>query len=412
MKTLTLAILAVLSVAAVSLAKDFNVDNAADIRAAMAAAQAGDTIAIKPGEYDMGKTLVTGNSGAADKPITMRTVGDKGYAKLRISTTRSDVGFRVNSKFWVLRGLHIEGNRAIKDLIMVSAPAGGSDFVMVDCKISNCGEFLIKASRSREQGPDNVILEHCEWFDSLEHAIDLVSGDNWVIRGNYVHDYGMNRTNPYGMYLKGGGKNGIIEGNLVDGNAGAGKGSIGISFGGGLTGPQWLPLVPGSKDKVAPEHTAGICRNNIVINTGDCAYHGNNASDCKFYNNLAYNCAAGFQMQGSYPPDSTLINNVLSGDIKKPGKAEDNLTKVESAWFVAPDQLDFRLTDAGKAALASKGQPLADNPTDFFGGLRKAGQPLDLGPVNADAKESTKWIDRRAGGAAPPTATTPTPAPK
>jgi hypothetical protein len=123
----------------------------------------------------------------------------------------------------------------------------------------------------------------------------------------------------------------------------------------------------GSTEKVAAEAVGGICRNNIVINTGDCAYHCNNASDCKFYNNLAYNCGAGFQMQKSYPPDSTLINNILSDNLTKPGKAENNLTKVDPTWFVAPDKDDFRLSDAGKMALAGKGQPLTDNPTDFFG---------------------------------------------
>jgi len=394
MKTLASAFLTVLCVAAVSQAKDFNVDNARDIRAAMAAAQAGDTIVIKPGEYDMGQALVTGHSGTQDKPIVMRAAGDKGYAKLKITGAGSDVGFRVNSRFWVLRGLHIEGNNAIKDLLMVSAPSGGGDLAMVDCKVSKCSEFLIKASRSREKGPDNVILEHCEWFDCPETAIDLVCGDNWIIRGNYVHDWGSGGGAHYGMFLKGGGKNGIIEGNIADGRAG--RGTVGISFGGGLTGKQWLPLA--ADGKVAPEHTAGICRNNIVVNTGDCAFHTNNASGCKFYGNLAYNCGAGFQRQASYPPDAALANNVLSGNLKGPGKSENNLTKVDKAWFVAPDQFDFRLTEAGKVALAGKGTALADNPTDFFGSRRKAGAPQDLGPVNADARESTKWVDHRATG--------------
>ena len=398
MKTLASALLAVLCVATAGQAKDFNVDTPKDIRAAMAAAQAGDTIVIKPGEYDMGQALVTGNSGAQDKPIILRAAGEKGYAKLKITGAGSDVGFRVNSRFWVLRGLHIEGNKSIQDLIMVSAPSGGGDLTMIDCKISKCSEFLIKASRSREKAPDNVVLEHCEWFDCPGTAIDLVSGDNWGIRGNYVHDWGKDGGTHYGIFLKGGGKNGTIERNFVDGKAG--KGTVGISFGGGLTGKQWLPLA--ADGKVAPEHTGGICRNNIVVNTGDCAFHSNNASDCKFYNNLAYNCGAGFQRQGSYPPDAVLANNVLSGNLKGPGKTENNLTKIDKGWFVAPDQFDFRLTEAGKTALAGKGTALTDNPTDFFGSPRKAGIPQDLGPVNADAKESTRWVDRRATGAATP----------
>ena len=407
MRIPALSIIALLSLAASAGARDITVDNAKDIKAAMAAAQPGDTIAIKPGEYDVGDGLSCANSGTKDSPITLRAAGDKDYAKLKV-TGRADVGFRVRGKFWVLRGLHIMGNpAATEDLIQVEGNLGASDLHMVDCKISGCKEFLVKASRTRESGPNNVVIEHCEWFDCGGTAIDLPTGDNWVIRGNYVHDYGKGSGTHYGMFYKGGGKNGLFEGNLVDGKN---KAAIGISFGGGLTGHQWMPLVAGSADKVVPEATGGICRNNIVINTTDCAYHSNNASDCKFYNNLAYHCGAGFQMQASYPPDCTLINNVLSGAIKKPGKAENNLTKVDPAWFVAPDKQDFRLTDAGKAALAGKGSVLADNPTDFFGQPRKAGSPLDLGPVNADDnKVSTQWVDRRAAGAGSSPQPTPTP---
>lgn len=390
----TLALICILVTSAG--AREFAVNDAKAIRAAMQAAQAGDTISIQPGDYDMGDSLVAGNSGTKAAPITMRTSGETGYAKLRI-TGGSDVGFRILGGFWVLRGLHIEGNpKATLDLIQIDATRGGTDLQMIDCRISRCKEFLLKASRSREKGADNVILDHCEWFDVPETAIDLVAGDNWIIRGNYVHDYGTDGATHYGIFLKGGGKSGLIEGNLVDGKGG--KGTVGISFGGGLTGAKWLPLVEGGK--LAPEHAGGICRNNIVVGTGDCAYHTNNGSDCKFYNNLAYNCGAGFQRQASYPPDPALVNNVLSGSIRGAGESRNNLTKVDKSWFVAADKNDFRLSESGKAALAGKGQELKDNPVDFFGQPRAVS---DMGPVNATAGQSTEWVDRRMlGRAAPP----------
>lgn len=387
MRSLLCAVL-VVCLAAVAQARTFDVDTAAGIREAMAKAQPGDVISIKPGDYDMGKSLSTGASGTRDKPIVMRTAGDKGYAKLKIK--QGTVGFRVVSKHWELRGLHIEGTRDIMDLIQVDATRGGSDLLMVDCRISNCKEFLIKSSRSREVGSDNVVLDHCEWFDVPATAIDLVCGDHWVIRGNYVHDYGKSGNVHYGIFCKGGGKFGLIENNIVDGKGG--KGTVGISFGGGLTGKQWLPLVPGETDKVAAEHFQGIARNNIVVNTGDCAYHTNNGQDCKFYNNLAFNCGAGYQRQASYPPDATLVNNVLSGRLQNPGQNRDNLTRCDKAWFVDAAKMDFRLSDAGRKELADKGTVVKDADKDFFGQPRK--KPA-LGPVNADAKESTTWTDRR-----------------
>jgi len=369
-------------------AREIAVANAKDIRAAMENAKAGDVIAIPPGEYDVGDALVAGKSGTKDEPITLRTRGDLGYAKLKI-TGRSDVGFRVLGKFWVLLGLHIEGNpAATMDLIQIDATRGGSDLRMTDCRVSCCKEYLFKASRNREKSPDNVVLEHCEWFNCPGTAIDLVAGDNWIISGNHVHDYGTDGATHYGIFLKGGGKHGLIEGNLVDGKGQ--RGTVGISFGGGLTGKQWLPLL--ADGKLAPEHADGICSNNIVVNTGDCAYHTNNGSNCKFYNNLAYRCGAGFQRQASYPPDPELVNNVFSGNIRGAGESRNNLTTADNAWFVAPDQNDFRLTSAGKTALAGKGQAIKDNPGDFFGRPRKTN---DLGPVNADAAQSTCWTDLR-----------------
>ena len=369
-------------------AKDFTPTDARSIRAAMQAAQAGDTISIPPGEYDMVDTIATGNSGTPAAPITMRTSGDKGYAKLKISAG-SDVGFRIISRFWVLRGLHLEGNLTkTEDLIQIDATRGGGDFQMTDCRVSRCREFLFKASRNRDQGADHVLLDHCEWFDTAATAIDIVGGDHWIIRGNYVHDYGKDGGVHYGMFLKGGGKNGLMEGNIVDGKAG--KVTVGISFGGGLTDHRWLPQLEGGQ--FVPEHLGGICRNNIVIRTGDCAYHTNNASGCRFYNNLAYECGAGFQRQASYPPDPVLVNNVLSGSIRGAGDSRNNLTKVESTWFMGADNNDFRLTPAGKAALAGKGEALKDNPLDFFSQPRNTN---DLGPVNASAGASTRWVDRR-----------------
>jgi hypothetical protein len=390
-------------------AREINASNAAEIRTAMAEAKPGDIISIPPGEYEIPDALVAKASGTKEQPITLRTKGDTGYAKLKI-TGKSDIGFRVLGKFWILHGLHIEGNPATVDLIQIDATQGGGDLRMTDCKISKCQEFLIKASRSREVAADNVILDHCEWFDCGGTAIDLVAGDRWIIRGNYVHDYGKDGGTHYGIFLKGGGRFGLIESNIVEGRAG--KGTVGISFGGGLTGPQWLPLA--ADGKVAPEHTEGVCRNNIVIGTGDCAFHANNASKCEFYNNLAYDCGAGFQRQGSYPPDPRLINNVLSGSIRG-GESSPNLTKVNKAWFTAPDAQDFRLTADGRSAFGGKGLLLKENPMDFFGQPRPGN---DLGPLNPNAAQSTRWQDRRMAAAsqtvvtppAAPQAAVPTPA--
>lgn len=379
-------------------AKEFKVDSPSAIRAALSAAQPGDVITIKPGDYDMGSEFATGKSGAADKPILVQAEGTKGYAKL---LAHSQIAFRIRSQYWGFRGIHFQGDpRKTAAVVFMDGPGGCGNIHMTDCKISDSAEHGMKAARLRDKAVDNVMIEHTELFNTNATGFDLVSGDNWVVRRNYVHDFGVGGGVCYGIFLKGGGRNGIIEGNFVDGKDRAT--TIGISFGGGLTGDKWLPLVPDESNKkekamkAAPEHSGGICRNNIVVDCTDAAYHSNNAAGCRFYNNLAFRKASDFQRQHSYQPDPLLVNNLIDGRLSGMLAASNhNITKVQASWFVDPKNDDFRLTSAGRSALAGKGARLADNPTDYFGNGRNAQSPQDVGPVNAGAKTSTRWVDRR-----------------
>ena len=380
-----LAFPAALALGACCAAQEIKAENPAAIKAALASAGPGDTIVVKPGEYDLGGGASTGKDGTKDQPVTLRCEGDKGYAVLKV---RGTVGFRIKNRFWVFRGIHFQSDKkSTEDLVFMDGPGGCGDIHIVDCKISGAGEFGMKSARTREKAADNVIIEHTELYDVMETGFDLVSGDNWALRRCYVHDYGMGNRTHYGIFLKGGGKNGVIEGCIVDGSAG--KGTLGISFGGGLTGKQWLPLVGG---KVGPEHDGGICRNNIVIAAADASFHSNNGANCKFYNNLAWKGDT-FQRQAAYPKDPVLANNLLGGGVKGASENKDTVTP-KKEWFADADGGDFRLSEAGKAALVGKGTALPDNPADFFGTKRDPKQPV-LGPVLPDAKESTKWADRR-----------------
>jgi hypothetical protein len=334
----------------------------------------------------MGGSFSTGKGGEKDRPVEIRAAGEKGYAVLKVG---GQVGFRVNGKHLVLRGLHIQGNpKSTQATVFMDGPAGCSDVLMVDCKISGSSQHGMKAARTREKAADNITIENTELFDTAASGFDLVSGDNWTLRRCYAHDFGKGGGVTYGIFLKGGGKNGIIEGCLVDGRKQ--KITVGISFGGGLTGEKWLPLVDG---KVGAEHTDGVARNNVVINTGDVAYHSNNGSKCSFVNNLAFGCS-GFQRQASYPPDPVVVNNLISGNTSKGASRSANNLAVKAEWFVAPDKLDFRLSDAGRTALAGKGVSLPECPTDIFGTRRDAAKPFP-GPVLPEATETAVWVDRR-----------------
>lgn len=372
-------------------AKEIRADNPAAIRAAIAAAKPGDTVVMPAGEYDMGDRVNVTVSGGKGNPVTVRCAGEKGHAVWR--TRGGSRCCSIGGAHLVFIGIHFAGDAKGSDDVVFLQPTA-DDLRFTDCKISGSGMFGVKSARSRDTAVDDFVFEHCEMFDIASTGFDMVCGDRGVLRGNFIHDFGKagGGSTHYGIFMKGGGKHGVIEGNVVDGGKRGGV-LVGISFGGGLTGAQWLPLIDG---KAAPEHEDGIARNNIVMNVSDDAYHSNNASRCRWYNNVSWNCQT-FRRSQSYPPDPVLANNLIQGKLRDvAAESKGNVTELQREWFVGPDDGDFRLTEKGKAALVGKGVavPAAENPTDFFGTRRDPARVV-VGPVLPDAGASTKWVDRR-----------------
>jgi len=366
-------------------AAEIRADNPGAIKSALSKAGPGDVILVKPGEYDMGGSVRLGKHGKKAAPITFRCEGKEGYAVLKV---RGQIGMRISRTWWVLEGIHIAG-QGCSATVFADGPGGCRDVKMIDCKISGSKQHGIKSARTAEKAVDNFVMDGCEVFDTAKTGIDLVSGDNWVVRNCYVHDYGKAGGVSYGIFLKGGGVDGIIENCLVDGKKK--RITVGISFGGGLTGKKWLPVRSG---KTAPEHDNGIARNNVVVNTSDVAYHTNNGANCRFYNNLAYNCK-NFQRQASYPKDALLVNNLVGKLMGASRDSHHNIGPGRKEWFSNPEAYDFRLTPAGEKALVGKGAHVEENLLDMFGTKRDAARSV-LGPILPGAKPEAVWIDRRA----------------
>lgn len=376
------AAIAVMALALPLEAATHKVSNAGELKSAVGKANPGDVIEAKPGVYDLGGRFSIGRNGSKGKPVTLKCAGTKGYAVLKAGRTS------LSCAFWKFEGIHFQGDpNSSEAALKLSGEQGCHDNVFTDCKVSGSKQHGIKASRTREKGADNITFEYCEVFDSGKTAMDFVSGDNWVVRRCYVHDYGKAGGISYGIFLKGGGRNGVIEGCLVD--AKKVKTTVGISLGGGLTGEKWLPLVGG---KVAPEHDKGIVRNCIVVNSSDVAYHTNNAADSRFINNLSYNCAK-LQCQKKYPPDPVAINNAI-GKLIGGATGTNNTGEGRKEWFTDPDKLDYRLTREGENALAGKGKHQDDCAEDLFGTKRDPGKAC-IGPILPGAKDTAVWVDRR-----------------
>jgi hypothetical protein len=366
-------------------AKEFKVSSNKEIQQAFSRAKAGDEILIAVGDYDLGETSSTTNDGTKEKPIVLKCEGPKGYAKLRV---RGQIGFRIKNKFWLIEGIHIEGSSEVTQAtVFMDGPGGCGNIHMKDCKISGSAQHGMKAARTREIGVHEVYLENVELFDTAQTGFDLVSGDNWHLKNCYVHDYGKTAGVSYGIFLKGGGENGIIEACFVDGQSK--NTTIGISFGGGLTGKQWLPL---KKGELAPEHRNGLAKNNIVVHSSDVAFHTNNGAACLFLNNLAWSCQH-FQRQASSLPDPILQNNLIGGKYRGvDASSSHNQNELSVKWFLDPEKYDFRLSQEGIKNLSGKAIKTLQNETDIEGRVRNDLYP---GPVLPGAKKSTVWVDRR-----------------
>jgi hypothetical protein len=386
--TLLTVIQALFSAPKECLSAEFKVADATALRNALAEAQPGDSIVLKAGTYEMGeRTPETVSDGTAAKPITMRAAGDHGYAILKLD---GNLGFRVKNQFWKFEGIHFKGNpERSQATLFLDGPQGCDNVSFVDCKISDSAGYGMKTARDPKSAVDRIVIEFTEVFNTGGTAVDVVGGDDWIVRRNYVHAFGTHGGTNYGIFLKGGGTNGLIEGNLVDGERQ--PGSIGISFGGGLTGKQFMPSVDGQSPA---EHKHGICRNNIVVNTSDVAYHSNNADSCAFYNNLAFGCD-GFQRQKSQGTDPLFINNAVGKLRGALDSSAANMEAGQAEWFQNPAKYDFRLTEIGESKLTQSAKPVDENPTDFFGNARDKDRPVS-GPILPGAKEARVWQDRRS----------------
>lgn len=363
-------------------AKTLTITSGKELKAAVKAANPGDTIAIAPGTYKVDSLRIE-KAGKKASPITLACTGDKGYAVLNLTTS---VCVKLKAPYWNFSGIHFKGNPAkTQAVIQIVGESGASHIRFTDCKISGSSMYAVKSSRSMEKASNDVIFDYCEAFNTGKTCLDFVAGEDWVVRRTYVHHYGQAGGVCYGIFLKGGSVNGLFEGNLVDGKSKAT--TVGISFGGGKTGEQWIRHEGGEP---APEHVNGIARNNNVINTTDVAYHTNESEGSKFYNNLAYNCGGGIQCQAG---GSAMAVNCVLNSVHGQIKGSHNVDEVNKAWFMNPGRGDFRLTVAGVKAM-SGAKALKDNPTDLFGTQRDPKNPM-AGPILPDATEKAAWTDRR-----------------
>lgn len=305
-----------LSQSQVATGEEVRVTDGPGLRAAIVSALPGDRIVLMPGDYQMSK-LVIKNGGRQGRPITVTALAP---ASTRIRSSVVEL-FKVRAPYWVFENLTFVGTDNTHHAFHLVRSA--------DHLVLRQNRFIdfhsaIKGNPEGGRAADHVLIERNLFYNrSLRKTsapttpIDVLGGIGWVLRGNFIADFGRVGRNQisYGAFLKGTSKQGVIEGNLVmcEWRHSGGR-RIGLSFGGGGS-PESLRSARNS------EHEDGIIRNNIILNCPNApGIYLNRALNSKIYHNTIYNS---YGIMARFPSGVSFVrNNIVSGAVTERSGAE------------------------------------------------------------------------------------------
>lgn len=158
---------------------------------------------------------------------------------------------------------------------------GVSNVTVKDCNIHHSGRDAIKLTPACA----NISILNCDihhtgvgpgaLIDLNAEGIDNVNAPNLTVRGCHIHDVATT-----GIYVKGGGRNCIIEGNVVEN---CGEGGIYLGF---YTDAEWFDT---NSNPTYFENINGLVINNLIVNTQHAGLGLWGAKDAQVYNNTVIN---------------------------------------------------------------------------------------------------------------------------
>ncbi len=372
------------------------VADAAALTAAIAAAKAGDEIILAPGTYALAGANCTA-VGTSSSPIIVRAQTPLS-AHIEFNALE---GFKVSGAYWHFEGIDIKGtcpNDA--DCEHAFHVFGAADGFQV--RLSRIFDFnaQIKVNAAIVGAtmtiPNLGLVEGNEFGDA--HArnttspvtkINIDTGDGWIVRANYIHDFHKVNNDPtYGAFMKSGGHRGVFERNLVlcsRDYVTSGGVYIGLSFGGGGTGAQFCAPAFDANVPCDVEHTDGMMRNNIIATCTDVGVYINRGKNTRvFYNTLVGTSGVDYRFSTT---TGEARGNVLASAIRARDGATfndvENMPNVAAAtfagWYKAPTTGDLRIA-GDVSALVGKGSPVAAITDDYCARARGANK-LDFGAL-------------------------------
>ena len=325
---------------------------AEEIGAAMEEALPGQVLEIAPGRYALAATLRTGRAGSADRPITLRA-SQPGTVMLQV---RAVEGAVVNQPYWIFENLDWMGvcpsDDACEHALHVVGAARAT--VVRNNRITDFSAH-IKVNGERGVWPDHGLAQFNTLLNTRPRRgsapvalVDLVAASGWQILDNHLQGFVKDGGDgvSYGMFMKGAGRGGRIERNLVvctpRGVTQPGL-RVGISIGNGGTGAAYC-----RDGRCETEHEAALVANNVVAHCNDAGIDIAKGRDALVVHNTLINTQG--VLVRNPPSNATLANNLLdSGWRSREGTQVNALANLREGnlkrWIVQPDALDLRWSE-------------------------------------------------------------------
>lgn len=318
-----------------------------ELRQAFGNAGPGWVIEILPGVYPVNKKLVTAKAGNSDQPIVVRTASP-GKVTIEFNT---EEGFQVTQPYWIFENLNIKGvcpeDRYCEHAFHI---VGNARHTTLRNNRMEDFNAHVKVNGLSGQWPDDGLMA----FNTLTNnrrrethlpvtPFDLVGASRWIVADNLVSNFikGDGDKVSYGIFMKGGGREGRIERNLIictPRDISQPGVRVGVSFGGGGTGKTYC-----RDGQCKAEHYAGTAANNIIAHCNDFGIDAFRSAMITIAHNTLIN-TAGIDVRVE-PASAIVSGNLLEGRIRTRNggviKADMNDVRSMNAVFRDPDKLDL-----------------------------------------------------------------------